>query len=245
MEKIHSALNDVGLCVIDNFLPYEVAMKVQQEASYIYSCPGMCFEAINSSCKVNKMIYRSDQICWLKGDGNGSKNIKTVIDAFDNMMAVLQKSFFRGSNIIITHKSHIQFSCYPNGSFGYKKHIDNPNNNGRLLTIEYYCNKNYNKETHGGVTRFYVDRKCHYYDVEPVFNRTVIHWSDERIKKETFACKGDIFSLTSWYFGSMLNDIENELSTKTEEVDMLDDIINGNIYKNDISVFSRQASLRK
>jgi len=92
----------------------------------------------------------------------------------------------------------MQVSCYPKHSKGYPRHVDNPSGDGRLLTTVYHCNRNYERETCGGASRYYL-LKTKFVDVEPKMNRAVIHWSDKRIVHETLPCREKLFRLTTWY----------------------------------------------
>lgn len=202
MDTASRALNDVGLCVIDNFLPEAIARKINEETIDLHSTPGVFYEALSFSCKRVFNRYRSDRICWISGREPSCKHLKILIDSLTQTITMLvQQNNLQEQEAIVTHKSHIQVSCNPANSFGYLKHVDNPDKNGRLITAIYYANENYNRDKDGGITRFYVQRKCKYFDVEPKFNRAVIHWSDDRIASRTFTSSRDIFSFTSWFFG--------------------------------------------
>ena len=86
---------------------------------------------------------------------------------------------------------------------GYKPHIENPNNNGRLLSVVYYTNKNYTKIEDEGLVRFYLKNNTRFIEVEPSFNTAVIHWSDQRVIKEILSSNSrDLYHVTSWFFGS-------------------------------------------
>lgn len=43
-------------------------------------------------------------------------------------------------------------SCYPGGGRRYRKHVDNPNQDGRLITALYYLNQNYDNIVSATIT---------------------------------------------------------------------------------------------
>lgn len=199
---VHKALMKTGLCVIDDYIHHNIAEGVMYETETLYRTPGVFLSADNSdnngSCssadgKIKVKKYRSDEIAWITGKEKLSKHIEVLCETFDNLIHSLK---LKGNSP--THKSKIQVSCFPGDSHGYVSHVDNPANNGRLLTTVYHCNKHYNRDLYGGVSRYYF-RNGKFVDVEPKFNRAVIHWSDRRIVHETLPCRSRIFSLTSWY----------------------------------------------
>lgn len=76
---------------------------------------------------------------------------------------------------------------------------------GRLLTLVYYPNKNYNQKEYGGLNRFYTKNATRCINVEPKYNRFVIYWSDLRVLTETLPTYRNVFSLTCWYFGRQIH----------------------------------------
>ena len=192
---VHKALYKTGLCVIDNYVHANIAAGVTEETINLYQTPGTfrAADRMNTNKEhTNSHVYRSDEVTWITGKEQHCKYIEKLCKTFDNLVSSLELE--RSP----THKSNIQVSCFPNNTMGYVSHIDNPSDNGRLLTTVYHCNRNYERELHGGVSRYYF-LNGKFVDVEPQFNRAVIHWSDRRIFHETLQCREQIFSLTSWY----------------------------------------------
>ena len=204
-EKIYrvlDALMKVGVCVIDNYFHTDIAhcILVELESLYLRS------EAFQLPVvDKNILSYRSDYIAWMDNINHSRSALFEVERSFDMLIHYLttHKSF-PVVNYKIYQKSKMQLSCSFAGNIGYKKHIDNPCNNGRLLTCTFFCNINYVRKLHEGVFRFYVETNAKVIDVEPVFNRAVIFWSDSRIIHECFPSKIPLFSITMWYFNSPL-----------------------------------------
>ncbi|XP_057308155.1 egl nine homolog 1-like [Hydractinia symbiolongicarpus] len=193
------SLNNVGICIIDNFLTTELAKEVQHEAEELYAIP----EKFRNAEEIVETKYRSDKVCWVVSSDDSNKKINSLRRAFDELIESVAKLINQTNNVRISHRSQTQISCFPPHSFGYKVHTDNPNNNGRLLTVCYYSNECYNNLTHGGFSRFYVPAKANFVDIEPIFNRAIIYWSDKRILKQVLPCRREVFSFTTWYFGAI------------------------------------------
>ena len=108
---------------------------------------------------------------------------------------------------ILTHRSHVRVSCSRKDSEGYLPRVDSPSDDGRILTTTYHCNQSYERESCGGITRYYL-LKTKYVDIEPKLNRAVIHWSDKRIIHETLPCHTKLYTLTAWYLDYSKNNLE-------------------------------------
>jgi len=46
-------------------------------------------------------------------------------------------------------------ACYPGQGSHYVKHVDNPNRDGRCITVIYYLNPDWRPETDGGALKIY------------------------------------------------------------------------------------------
>lgn len=201
--NIASVLNDVGVCVIDNYIPNILSADcVLSEVKQLYSTPHLFQKGAEcDDIPGHYEPHRSDYIHWL----NGQEETSTKwIEKLEKSLEVLMASCVKLKQIPkLSHKSRFQVSCFPRGSFGYKRHTDNSNNNGRLLTAVYYCVDRDNQD--GATHRFHVSngKGIDSFDIEPKFNRVVIYWSDNRVYHEIPECNYDLFSLSSWYFHSL------------------------------------------
>ncbi|KAI5611507.1 egl nine-like 3 [Silurus asotus] len=93
-------------------------------------------------------------------------------------------------------------ACYPGSGAGYVKHVDNPNADGRCVTCIYYLNKNWNAKEHGGVLRIFPEGKSYVADIEPLFDRLLLFWSDRRNPHEVQPSFATRYAITVWYFDS-------------------------------------------
>lgn len=183
---VFRALMETGLCVIDNFVHENISDGILYETKATYMAGDFRKE----------IGGRGDETTWVTGNEKISTNIKILCQTFQSLIRAL-KLDEQGQGQL-THRSHMQVSCYPKHSKGYPRHVDNPSGDGRLLTTVYHCNRNYERETCGGASRYYL-LKTKFVDVEPKMNRAVIHWSDKRIVHETLPCREKLFRLTTWY----------------------------------------------
>ena len=90
-------------------------------------------------------------------------------------------------------------TCYPGGGAKYIKHVDNPDDNGRRLTLILYLNPHW-QPGDGGELRIYLqegEEETHC-DVAPIMNRAVLFWAD-RVPHEA-SLGGLCFGLESHSF---------------------------------------------
>ncbi|MGH0114915.1 UNVERIFIED_CONTAM: hypothetical protein FKN15_065839 [Acipenser sinensis] len=71
-------------------------------------------------------------------------------------------------------------ACYPGNGTGYVRHVDNPNGDGRCITCIYYLNKNWDVKVHGGLLQIFPESRTVVANIEPIFDRLLIFWSDRR-----------------------------------------------------------------
>ena len=210
---IYSTLTTYGVCIIDNFLKGELAEQLFTLVESLSSSQGLLHDPMVSVSNAKKEIftrYRDDYITWLSGSRNGNQCIETLSFCLDNIIRHFYRySLSQNHRYCLTQRSFVQVSCFPPNSMGYKLHSDNPNNNGRLLTLVYHCSKGYEQITHEGCSRFFTN-DSKYIDVQPKFNRLVLYWSSQYL--EIQPCKRSLYSLTTWYNGSKMK--QQEQSTR-------------------------------
>ena len=209
--SIKQRLDEFYICVIDNYASKEVAMGVKDELLYLSDSTQSHFYQAGLGGNENR---RSGLVYWMNGKEPKTAYINILKRSINTLMTSLK--FNEIPNI--THFTHFQVTCFPEKSFGYATHVDNPSNNGCLLTVVYYCNENYNRKKDGGVHRFFLYDKRSVVDIEPRFNRIVIYWSDVRVAHGTCRCFRRLFSLSSWYFNSIDKSTETSTSTSTTTI---------------------------
>jgi len=99
----------------------------------------------------------------------------------------------------VTMRTPSMVTCYPGGGAKYVKHVDNPDNNGRRITLILYLNPSW-REGDGGELRLYGgEGEQGYTDVPPLMNRAVIFYSDT-IPHEVLSATVDRYAVTLWYY---------------------------------------------
>lgn len=104
-------------------------------------------------------------------------------------------------------------ACYPgNGSY-YRRHVDNPSGDGRVITCIVYLNKGWNAKVDGGILRIFSagDEDC-FVDVSPEFNRMLFFWSDRRNPHEVQPAFRTRYAVTVWFFDKSERDRAKEES---------------------------------
>jgi len=196
---ILAALKRVGVCVIEDFLPGTVAESIKEEIEGLFKKPASPRQA------TKKSQFRSDEVVWIGANDTRNVHLKELNAAIQNIIVPMARlPELQQKRFKVTHRSHAQISKFAKSSkTGYKPHIENPNNNGRLLSVAYYTNKEYSRVEDVGLVRFYLKNNTKFIEVEPKFNTAVIYWCDRRVIKEVLPSHAkDLYHVTSWFFGS-------------------------------------------
>ena len=206
---IYRALTTYGVCVIDNFLKGELAEQLFTLVESLSSSQGLLHDpmvSVSNDKKERFTRYRDDYITWLTGSKSGNQCIEKLNFCLDKIIKLFYRySLSQNHRYCLTQRSSVQVSCFPPNSMGYKLHSDNPNNNGRLLTLVFHCSKGYEQITHEGCSRFFTNNSK-YIDVQPKFNRLVLYWSSNYL--EIQPCISSLYSLTTWFNGSKMKQQE-------------------------------------
>ncbi|XP_061101159.1 egl nine homolog 3 isoform X1 [Conger conger] len=190
-------MNSYGLCIVDRFLGNKIGDRILQEVIQIQQ--GGKLQDGELACRklgTSKSI-RGDQVAWVEGNEPGCENIGFLLTRMDKLITYadgkLGKYKIRGR-----HKAMV--ACYPGNGTGYVKHVDNPNGDGRCVTCIYYLNKNWDAKEHGGVLRIFPEGKSYVADIEPIFDRLLLFWSDRRNPHEVQPSYSTRYAITVWYF---------------------------------------------
>uniref|UniRef100_A0A803U0R3 hypoxia-inducible factor-proline dioxygenase n=1 Tax=Anolis carolinensis TaxID=28377 RepID=A0A803U0R3_ANOCA len=91
-------------------------------------------------------------------------------------------------------------ACYPGNGMGYVRHVDNPHGDGRCVTCIYYLNRQWDSKVHGGILQIYPQGREVVANIEPIFDRLLIFWSDRRNPHEVKPAYVTRYAITVWYF---------------------------------------------
>ncbi|XP_051503135.1 prolyl hydroxylase EGLN3-like isoform X3 [Myxocyprinus asiaticus] len=182
-----------------NFLGDRIGERVLQEVRRIHQSGTMQDGQLVSQKLGKSKAIRGDKIAWVDGTESCCQNIGFLLTRMDKVIThadgKLEKFKIRGR-----HKAMV--ACYPGNGAGYVKHVDNPNADGRCVTCIYYLNKNWNAKEHGGILRIFPEGKSYVADVEPLFDRLLLFWSDRRNPHEVQPSYATRYAITVWYFDS-------------------------------------------
>ncbi|XP_055028748.1 prolyl hydroxylase EGLN3 isoform X1 [Misgurnus anguillicaudatus] len=199
LQYIVPCMNSYGLCIVDNFLGDRIGERVLQEVRRIHQSGNMQDGQLVSQKLGKSTTIRGDKIAWVDGSESWCLNVGYLLTRMDKLITCadgkLDKYKIRGR-----HKAMV--ACYPGNGAGYVKHVDNPNADGRCVTCIYYLNKNWNAKEHGGILRIFPEGKPYVADVEPLFDRLLLFWSDRRNPHEVQPSYATRYAITVWYFDS-------------------------------------------
>ncbi|KAH0512958.1 Egl nine-like protein 2 [Microtus ochrogaster] len=106
----------------------------------------------------------------------------------------------RLGNYVINGRTKAMVACYPGNGLGYVRHVDNPHGDGRCITCIYYLNQNWDVKVHGGLLQIFPEGRPVVANIEPLFDRLLIFWSDRRNPHEVKPAYATRYAITVWYF---------------------------------------------
>ncbi|XP_026869011.1 egl nine homolog 3 isoform X3 [Electrophorus electricus] len=200
LEHIVPALLDQGFFYTDNFLGEIVGHMVLAQVKQMH-CSGVLKDGqlAGRGSGVSKRHIRGDKITWVSGTEKDTEAINFLLKLIDKLISLCVGRL--GKNVI-RDRSKAMVACYPGNGAGYVKHVDNPNGDGRCVTCIYYLNKHWNAKEHGGVLRIFPEGKSYVADIEPLFDRLLLFWSDRRNPHEVQPSFSTRYAITVWYFDS-------------------------------------------
>lgn len=203
-NRILVDLSANNFAVIDSFLEESLLCQVLDEVNKLY-CeervfqPGQFSHMTGMPMQAKKEV-RGDLVTWIDNATSPQmKHLLLAVRRTDEMVALMSSDQkLAGCNI--RSRSSIMVACYPGNGTRYKRHIDNPSGDGRKLTTILYLNKSYVASRDGGALRIYKPDGSGFYEVEPLFGRLIVFWSDCRTPHEVLPCYRERFAISVWYF---------------------------------------------
>ena len=200
-------LENRNFSVVDNYVEESLIGQVMEEVRKLYEetssfQPGQLTSINKNSghpAQANKEV-RGDLVTWV--DSTTYPEMKSLMSAVrrtDELIAMMSSDQkLVGCNI--RSRSSVMVACYPGQGTRYKRHVDNPYKDGRKLTTILYLNENYDAARDGGVLRIYKPDGSSFYEIEPVFGRLIVFWSDSRTPHEVLPSYRERFAISVWYF---------------------------------------------
>lgn len=200
-----SSLKEEYISVIDDLFEDEEAINILDDVKKLHTSgifqEGQLSGGKTASDDGQKFIekrIRGDEITWLEGNEKYVPNIVKLIQSVDSLI-ISCSEFPGGLNCYhIEGRAKAMVACYPGNGTGYTRHVDNPDGDGRCLTVIYYLNQGWGEDK-GGKLRIYRGER-HHIDVEPILNRLLMFWSDGRNPHEVLPAYCTRYAITIWYF---------------------------------------------
>jgi hypoxia-inducible factor (prolyl hydroxylase) len=203
-DFVCSELNGSGFCVLNDFLSQNTGKEILCEVKTLDESgtfkDGQLSGGVTASENDEKLTekrIRGDKITWIEGHESGVTHISELMQRVDSLVMQCNGASKKLGGYDIQGRTKMMVACYPGQRTGYVRHVDNPDGDGRCLTAIYYLNENWS-ESDGGKLRMF--RGANHIDIEPIFNRLLLFWSDERNPHEVLPANFHRYAATVWYF---------------------------------------------
>ncbi|XP_054457710.1 egl nine homolog 1 [Anoplopoma fimbria] len=188
-----------GICVKDNFLGPQLGGGVLEEVEVLNRSGKFRGGQLVSQKSIPSRNIRGDQIAWVEGREPGCERIGALMAYIDEAVMHSAANGQLG-DCVINGRTKAMVACYPGNGAGYVRHVDNPNGDGRCITCIYYLNKNWDVKKQGGLLQIYAEGRNVVANIEPLFDRLLIFWSDRRNPHEVKPAYATRYAITVWYF---------------------------------------------
>ncbi|KAG8449627.1 hypothetical protein GDO86_016315 [Hymenochirus boettgeri] len=198
LEHVVPRLLSSGFCYLDKFLGEEIGNRVLERVRQMHQDGSLKDGQLAGHLQgISKKHLRGDKIAWIAGTEEGCESIGLVLSVIDRLVVLCGDHL---GQYYVKERSKAMVACYPGNGAGYVRHVDNPTGDGRCITCIYYLNKDWNAKVHGGILRIFPEGGSRIVDIEPIFDRLLLFWSDRRNPHEVQPSYGTRYALTVWYF---------------------------------------------
>ncbi|XP_005414071.1 PREDICTED: egl nine homolog 2 isoform X2 [Chinchilla lanigera] len=197
LDYIVPCMRYYGICVKDNFLGAALGGRVLAEVEALRWGGRLRDGQLVSQRAIPPRSIRGDQIAWVEGHEPGCWSIGALMAHVDT---VIRHCAGRLGNYVINGRTKAMVACYPGNGLGYVRHVDNPHGDGRCITCIYYLNQNWDVKVHGGLLQIFPEGRPVVANIEPLFDRLLIFWSDRRNPHEVKPAYATRYAITVWYF---------------------------------------------
>ena len=211
------SLKEHGYVILDGFCGAHAAGDLTAQLTALYrtargtsefrhGAVGGGPEGIGDDVRNNDSI-RGDRRALIDVTDPRAPGLHSAFFMVDQMLGMMARGAGVGELMAITHRSRPMFTCYEGGA-KYIRHIDNPDENGRLITCILYLNEGRKADDGGelvlypcptGRTRKGSASAGPPVMVEPLLDRLVCFWSDERTPHEVLPAKSERLAVSVWY----------------------------------------------
>lgn len=192
-------LRKQGYCYIDDFHGEDLARSILGEVKTLHQrqkfADGELVSSNGNGSTLNKKI-RDDKITWVDGK---EENCETISYHMNVVNLLIRKCNELIDEYEIEHRTKAMVACYPGQGSGYKRHVDNPSQDGRCITTLYYLNPEWTEEK-GGILKLYPGGGEQAVRILPILDRLLLFWSDRRNPHEVEPSHDVRYAITLWYF---------------------------------------------
>lgn len=214
---IRTNLVNSDYCVIDNLYSEKEIAGILSEVyglrkSGVFKDAELSggITATDSTQKYTDKKTRDDELTWIEGNEPNVQHIANHLNYLDSVV-IESNEWLKELGYNITRRTKAMVACYPRQAVGYRRHVDNPDGDGRCITALLYLNKDW-KESDGGKLRIFKDTGS--IDVEPRCNRLLMFWSDSRVPHEVLPSEADRYAITVWFFDTKERENAKQLQQK-------------------------------
>ncbi|XP_039218121.1 prolyl hydroxylase EGLN2 [Crotalus tigris] len=196
-DYVVPCLNRYGLCVKDAFLGEALGGQVLAQVEGLHRGGKFRDGQLVLRRTVPARRIRGDQVAWVEGREPGCRAIGALMAHLDEL--ILQCAGKLGG-YQINGRTKAMVACYPGNGLGYVRHVDNPHGDGRCITCIYYLNRKWDSKVHGGLLQIFPEGRPVVANIDPIFDRLLIFWSDQRNPHQVKPAYATRYAITVWYF---------------------------------------------
>ncbi|KAE8295288.1 Egl nine-like protein 2 [Larimichthys crocea] len=160
-----------GICVKDNFLGPQLGNRVLEEVEVLNQSGKFRDGQLVSQKNIPSRSIRGDQIAWVEGREPECTSIGALMAHIDEAVMYSAANGQLG-DCVINGRTKGMVACYPGNGAGNKV----------------------------GILQIYPEGKNVVANIEPMFDRLLIFWSDRRNPHEVKPAYSTRYAITVWYF---------------------------------------------
>ncbi|KAJ7304466.1 hypothetical protein JRQ81_012030 [Phrynocephalus forsythii] len=197
LDYVLPCMDLYGICVKDGFLGEALGAQILAEVEALHLSGKLRDGQLVSQRMVPSQSIRGDRVAWVEGREPGCWAIGALMARVDEL---IQHCASKLGGYDIKGRTKAMVACYPGNGMGYVRHVDNPHGDGRCVTCIYYLNRQWDSKVHGGILQIYPEGRPVVANIEPIFDRLLIFWSDRRNPHEVKPAFATRYAITVWYF---------------------------------------------
>ncbi|KAL8220009.1 UNVERIFIED_CONTAM: Egl nine 2 [Gekko kuhli] len=197
-DYVAPCLEVYGICVKDGFLGEALGARVLAEVGGLHRAGKFrAGQLAGPGAALPPARVRGDQIAWVEGREPGCHAVGALVARVDQL---IRHCAGRLGPYRVSGRTKAMVACYPGNGMGYVRHVDNPSGDGRCVTCIYYLNRHWDSKVHGGILQIYPEGRQVVANIEPIFDRLLLFWSDRRNPHEVKPAYATRYAITVWYF---------------------------------------------